>query len=160
MKFHSSSLVITLLFPALLISGCASTGQPVMQPASYPAPSYPACDYQRYVSYGVIDSIQRIDSGNGAPGIGMGTIVGGVVGGVLGNRIGGGNGKKIAIATGAVGGAIIGNQIEQRNATQLPMYQLGVRLDNGSYQTLNQDAIAGLSVGTQVRIENGRIYRY
>jgi outer membrane lipoprotein SlyB len=159
MNFHRSSIVISLLFPALLMNGCAYTAQPVMQPASYPTQSYSSGNYQDYTSYGVIDSIQRIDSGNGATGIGMGTIVGGVVGGLLGNRIGGGNGKKIAIATGAVGGAMIGNQIEQRNSTQLPMYQIGVRLDNGSYQTFSQDTIVGLGVGAPVRIESGRIYR-
>jgi outer membrane lipoprotein SlyB len=158
MKFQGSSLIVSLILPTLLLSACAQTGQPMVQPASYPVQSYPSGAYQ-YVSYGVIDSIQRTDSGNAMPGIGVGTIVGGVVGGVLGNRIGGGNGKKIAIATGAVGGAIIGNQIEQQNRIQLPMYQIGIRLDNGSYQTLSQDTIAGLGIGTQVRVENGRVYR-
>lgn len=155
----SRSSAFALIFSTLVLSGCAYTGQPVAQPVSYPVQSYPPGGHQ-YTSYGVIDSIQRIDSGNSAPSLGVGTIVGGVVGGMLGNRIGGGNGKKIAIATGAVGGAIIGNQIEQRNATQLPMYQLGVRLNDGSYQTLNQDTVAGLAIGTQVRIESGRAYRY
>lgn len=159
MNFQRSSIVISLLSSALLMNGCAHTTQPVMQPATYPSQSYPSGNYQHYTSNGVIDSIQRIDEGNAPPGIGMGTIVGGVVGGLLGNRIGGGNGKKIAIATGAVGGAIIGNQIEQRNSTQLPMYQIGVRLDNGSYQTFSQDTVAGLGVGASVRIESGRIYR-
>ncbi len=162
MNSQSSLFIISLVFPAILLSGCATTAQPVIQPASHPVqsyPSYPSGGYQ-YRSYGVIDSIQRIDSGSTAPGVGVGTIVGGVVGGMLGNRIGGGNGKKIAIATGAVGGAIIGNQIENQNRTQLPMYQIGVRLDNGSYRTLNQDTVAGLTIGTPVRVENGRVYRH
>ncbi|MDQ9169773.1 glycine zipper 2TM domain-containing protein [Oxalobacteraceae bacterium R-40] len=159
MTFPGSSIAVSLISSAVLLSGCAYTGQPVMAPASNPVHSYPSGTYQQSF-YGVIDSIQRTDTGNAAQGIGVGTVVGGVVGGLLGNRIGGGNGKKIAIATGAVGGAIIGNQIEQRNTTQLPMYQIGVRLENGSYQTLNQDTIAGLTIGTQVRVENGRVYRY
>lgn len=159
MRFHGSSIAIALVLSSLILSGCASSAYPVTQPASYPVQSYPGGAYQT-TYYGVIDSIQRVDSGNAAPGIGMGTIVGGVVGGMLGNRIGGGNGKKIAIATGAVGGALIGNQIEQRNHTQLPMYQVGVRLENGSYQTLSQDTVADLAVGTRVRVEHGRVYRY
>lgn len=159
MNLRSSSLALIVILPPLLLGGCASTGQAVTQPASYPVQTYPSGGHQ-YASYGVIDSIHRTDSAASAPGIGVGTIVGGVVGGMLGNRIGGGNGKKIAIATGAVGGAIIGNQMEQRNATQLPMYQIGVRLNNGSYQTVNQDTVAGLAIGSQVRIESGRVYRY
>lgn len=159
MNIRRSSIVFFFILPPLVLGGCASTGQPMTHPVSYPAQTYPAAG-NHYVSYGVIDSIQQIESGNAAPGIGVGTIVGGVVGGMLGNRIGGGNGKKIAIATGAVGGAIIGNQMEQRNTTQLPMYQLGIRLSNGTYQSVNQDTVAGLAIGTQVRIENGRAYRY
>jgi outer membrane lipoprotein SlyB len=159
MNVRRTRFAFILVVPPLLLGGCASTGYPVTQPASYPVQTYPSGS-DHYASYGVIDSIQRLDSGSAPSGIGVGTIVGGVVGGMLGNRVGGGNGKKIAIATGAVGGAIIGNQIEQRNTTQLPMYQLGVRLSNGAYQTVNQDTVAGLAIGTQVRIENGRVYRY
>jgi outer membrane lipoprotein SlyB len=53
-----------------------------------------------------------------------------------------------------------GNEIEQRNRTSPAAYQIGVRLDNGSYQTVTQDTVADLSVGNRVRIENGRAYRY
>lgn len=44
-----------------------------------------------------------------------GTILGGVAGGVLGHQIGGGHGKDVATAAGAVGGAYAGNQIAKKN---------------------------------------------
>lgn len=40
-----------------------------------------------------------------------GTVLGGVAGGVLGHQIGGGRGKDVATAVGAVGGAYAGNRI-------------------------------------------------
>lgn len=44
-----------------------------------------------------------------------GTIIGGVAGGVLGHQIGGGDGKDVATAAGAVGGAYAGNKIAKKN---------------------------------------------
>ena len=41
----------------------------------------------------------------------MGTIIGGVGGALLGSTIGGGDGKVLAIAAGAIAGGFIGNQI-------------------------------------------------
>lgn len=38
-------------------------------------------------------------------------------------------------------------------------YQISVRLENGSYQTIQQDSLVDLQVGNRVRIENGRVYR-
>jgi len=44
-----------------------------------------------------------------------GTILGGVAGGVLGHQIGGGHGKDVATAAGALGGAYAGNRIAKKN---------------------------------------------
>jgi len=93
-------------------------------------------------------------------GIGAGTVVGGVVGGLLGNQVGSGTGRTAATAAGAVGGAVAGHEVDKRRQQPASMYQVGVRLDNGSYQTVMQDSVADLSVGNRVRIENGRAYRY
>jgi outer membrane lipoprotein SlyB len=94
-------------------------------------------------------------------GIGAGAVVGGLVGGLLGNQVGGGRGKTAATVAGVVGGAVVGNQVEQRNAAPArQMYQVGVRLDNGAYQTIMQDSVADLRVGSRVRIQNERVYLY
>lgn len=44
-----------------------------------------------------------------------GTVLGGAAGGVLGHQIGGGHGKDVATAAGAVGGAYLGNRVAKEH---------------------------------------------
>lgn len=141
----------------IALGGCA-TGNPYSNSGNDNA--YPnANSSERYISaYGVVDSIKSVANNNS--GIGMGTVIGGVVGGVLGNQVGGGTGKSVATAAGAVGGAMVGHEMEKnRNATSTA-YQIGVRLDNGSYENFTQAQVGNLRVGDRVRIENGQLTRY
>ena len=140
-----------------LLGACSS---PMQQPV-YSQPTASTSSSPSYSSsYGVVESIQMVNSSGGSGGIGTGALLGGVAGGVLGNQVGDGRGQTAATVAGTVGGAVVGHQIEQRNKAQSATYQIGVRLDNGSYQTVTQDTVADLSVGNRVRIENGRAYRY
>jgi len=142
-----------LIIAIASLTGCASSGN---QPVSSTYPAAPAYSS----AYGVVDSIQAAPASSGSNGT-LGTVAGGVVGGVLGNQVGGGRGRTAATVAGAVGGAMAGNAME-RNA-QSPAgqaYQIGVRMDNGSYQTIQQDSVAGLGVGSRVRVENGHVYSY
>lgn len=156
------ALPIALL---VMLAGCAHPGYygPVSGPVSqnYPPPvqSYPVTSSPSYAqTFGTIDSIQ-VRQGGADPAAGAGAVIGGVVGGLLGNQVGGGNGRAAATVAGVIGGAMIGNQVE-RNTQARGAYQVGVRLDNGSYQTVVQDNVADLYVGSRVRIENDRVYRY
>jgi outer membrane lipoprotein SlyB len=152
----TNRIVITALLAAsTFVAGCAAPGYPQ---ASSP---YPASGGQQgvYASYGVVDSIQAVNTQSGPGGIGAGTVVGGLVGGLLGNQVGGGTGRGLATAAGVIGGAVAGNQIEKRT-TQATAYQIGVRLDNGGYQTYTQESIGDLNIGNRVRVDNGRVYRY
>ncbi len=115
-----------LVATGLMLGGCASSGS---APASSSYPSSPAYSS----SYGVIDSIQVAHTSSGSGGA-LGTVAGGVVGGVLGNQVGGGRGRTAATVAGAVGGALIGNQMERNTQPQVQVYEIGVRLDNGSHQ--------------------------
>lgn len=149
----------SLVAVSALVAGCAAQG-----PGYYPAPatsaSYPPPAAQgRYTGYGVVDSIQVVNTG-GQGGLGAGALIGGVVGGILGNQVGSGTGRGVATAAGVVGGAVAGNQLEQRSKTAGTAYQIGVRMDNGAYQTFTQESIGDLNIGNRVRIENGRVYRY
>lgn len=165
-KFKSVASVAVI--STMVLAGCASPyqSQPVVYqpypsaPQAYPAPqTYPA-QSQSY-SYGVVDSIQVRQAANSAgTGVGLGAVAGGVVGGVLGNQVGGGRGKQLATVAGVVGGAMVGHEIQQRNAQTHNVYQIGVRLNNGAYQTFTQDSVADLRVGSRVRIESDRVYRY
>ena len=152
MTLKPSSLVATLIASAALIA-CASP-----QYSSAPVTSYPASAPQQSSQYGVVDSIRAVQE-TGSNGV-AGSVIGGVVGGLLGNQVGGGSGRTVATVAGAVGGAVVGNQVERRNSTPKQAYQIGVRMDNGSYHTLTQDSAADLRVGSRVRIEGGRAYRY
>jgi len=143
---------IVAIASAAFLTAC---GTPVAQTS---APVYTSGQPAR-TTYGYIDSIQVV-AGNNSSGLGVGAVIGGVVGGVLGNQVGGGVGKDIATAAGVVGGAVVGNKIEQSNRTPgRDTYQIAVRLENGSYQTIQQDSLFDLQVGSRVRIENGRVYR-
>jgi outer membrane lipoprotein SlyB len=148
-------IMAAALIATALVSGCAS-------PDYYPSSSqaYPSSSSYSTV-YGTIESIQmvRVDENRGP---GAGALVGGIVGGILGNQIGGGTGNAVATVAGAVGGAVVGNQIEKNSNHNRArdMYQINIRLDNGSYQTVVQDAVNDLHVGNRIRIENDRVYRY
>ncbi len=162
MKSHIK-VAASLLTSGALLLGCSSPQQPV---ASQPYPqTYPSTSPAYSASYGVVDSIQAVNPGptSSSGGIGLGAVTGGVVGGVLGNQVGSGDGRRAATAAGAIGGAIAGHQIQQHrraSQAQASAYQIGVRLDNGTYQTVTQDNVADIGVGSRVRIENGRAYRY
>ena len=144
------AVVAMFLTTATLMSGCANTNSHPVTSQSYSSTS------------GVINSIDVVKTGGdgiAGSGIGLGTVIGGVVGGVVGHQVGAGRGNTAATVAGAVGGAVVGHEIEKRNNTQ-DAYRVGVRLDNGSYQTVTQDSISDLRVGNRVRIENDRVYRY
>lgn len=155
--------LLAVLTASMFLGACANTGysNPAgSQPYPPASQTYPAGSQPYQVSYGTVESIQMTPV-TGSQGIGAGAIIGGVVGGVLGNQVGSGSGRTAATVAGAVGGALAGNEIEKRrDSAQRNQYQIGVRLDNGAYQTLVQDNIYDLQVGARVRIQNNTAYRY
>lgn len=163
MNMHKLAGAVLLAGGASL-TGCADTGygQPASQPYNQPAypaqGSYPTSSQTYAAGYGVIEAIEVVQAASGSP-VNAGTVLGGVVGGLLGNQVGSGSGRTAATVAGAVGGAVVGNQIE-KSRTSRQTYRIRVRLDNGSYQAIEQDDVGGLGVGNRVRIENSRVYRY
>lgn len=149
----TQSIGALMLVATTLVTGCANNNSG--------SASQPYASSQAYDTYGVIDTIRVIRVGNESSS-GAGAVIGGVVGGVLGNQVGSGNGRAAATAAGVVGGALAGNAIERNNnnGQTRDAYQIGVRLDNGSYQTITQDSVTDLRVGSRVHIQNDRVYRY
>lgn len=146
------TLLITLIATTALVSGCASNNS---RPAYNQPYSRPATTQSYSHVYGVVDSIEVISGGtNGV----AGTVIGGVIGGVLGHQVGSGRGNTAATIAGAAGGAVVGHEVEKRNQAN-NRYQIRVRLDNDRYQTVTQDDVTDLHVGSRVRIENNRVYR-
>ena len=90
-------------------------------------------------------------------GSGLGIATGALVGGFLGNRVGGGNGRKLATVAGAVGGGYAGNQIE-KNARSRTVTETKVRMDNGAVRHVTEEGAHRYYNGEHVRVErNGLV---
>jgi outer membrane lipoprotein SlyB len=87
-------------------------------------------------------------------GTGIGVVGGAVVGGLLGSQVGGGSGKNVATVLGAVGGGVAGNEVEKR-ARATTMYQVRVRMDDGSVRTITQSSAP--AVGQKVTVEGSTL---
>ena len=120
------------------------------------SPRAPAC-----ASCGTVEStvaVQREGHVNGvAVGnttVGIGTVAGGVVGGLLGNQVGGGNGRTAATVLGVAGGAYAGNVI-QKNMNKVTVYQMRVRMNDGSVRTIEQ--ASAVQAGSRVVVEGNTL---
>lgn len=88
---------------------------------------------------------------------GVGAVLGTVVGAAAGHQIGGGDGKKLATAVGAVGGAFAGNKIEQDRNRTLTGYRVDVRLDDGQTSSYTLSQLGSFANGQRVRVLEGQI---
>lgn len=115
-------------------------------PAPEPPPVCQEC--------GVIASIEPVKAK--AKGSGAGAVLGAIAGGVIGHQFGGGKGKDVATAAGAIAGGVAGHQAE-RSIRATNFYRVGVNMENGSYQTVDVNDPAGISVGSRVRVVGSNI---
>lgn len=106
--------------------------------------------------YGTVESVERVDRAN--MGL-LGTLGGAVVGGLIGHQIGSGSGNTAATIAGAAGGAYAGREIERRTRNDADAYRIVVRMDDGTYQAVGQDAPTTLRQGDRVHIRNGVVVR-
>lgn len=103
---------------------------------------------------GRIEGVREVkQAGDGS---GIGAVAGGVAGAVLGRQVGGGSGRTIATVVGAVGGAVAGHQIE-KHVRKNVVYEVTVRMDDGSARTITETTQPTWRSGDRVRIEGGRI---
>lgn len=129
----------------------AGTAPAESAPAQTATASAPAC-----INCGTISAIREVE--RKGEGTGLGAIAGGVLGGVLGHQIGHGTGKTVATVAGAAGGAYAGHQIE-KGARSTKVWNVTIRMDNGSDRTLALDTAPSLAVGDRVRLEGNSIIR-
>ncbi len=111
----ASALVLTASLAA-----CGTAQQPASQVGTYPASpaSYPT-EQAAYVEYGRVSNIEVVRTEEKGKGSGAGAVIGGIAGAVIGRQIGGGSGRDLATAAGAIGGAVVGNNVEKNNSTQV-----------------------------------------
>jgi outer membrane lipoprotein SlyB len=140
MSLSKSLNSLFALFLALIIAGCASNGEP--------APSQTG---MQTILYGVVEKIEPTTiSDQKHPGVGA--VLGGVGGGLLGSLVGGGTGRDVAIALGAIGGAVAGHEVQKKYDTQ-PGSEITVRLDSGVLVVVTQPVDPDLKVGDKVMVQ-------
>ena len=120
---------------AIGLIGCAQ--QPTYQVYSQPV-----------ARTGTVESIQQVDRQKYAPG--AGALTGALIGGGLGAIAGQGWGKAAAVTIGAIGGGIVGNELQKKELELV--WQIGIRYDDGSYGTITQAQPPGLRIGDRVRV--------
>jgi outer membrane lipoprotein SlyB len=103
---------------------------------------------------GRVESVTEVKAPGEAKGLGV--VAGGVAGAVLGHQVGSGRGNKIATILGAVGGAIAGNQVEKQARAE-KRWDVTVRLDDGTTQTLSTPAQPFWNAGDRVRLHEGQL---
>lgn len=91
---------------------------------------------------------------------GIGAIVGGLGGLGIGSLIGGGTGRDVAMVAGALGGALLGNNVQKRYDQPVPGQQIIVRVTSGVLVAVTQPVDPNLKLGQRVYIEgNGESAR-
>ena len=121
---------------ALVLTACAA-----------PAPPAPV-----EIRKGVIEQITptQIASNQHA---GVGAVLGGLAGVGLGSLIGGGTGRDVAMVAGAIGGALVGNEVQKRNEQPIAAQQIIVRTNSGVLVAITQPAGQPMFVGQRVFIQ-------
>jgi outer membrane lipoprotein SlyB len=145
-------VTVTAVCLVSLLSGCASydTGhQSRDREVQY--------DRRDESQYGTVSNIEVIATRERTSG--GGAILGAILGAAIGNQVGDGDGRRVATGAGAIGGAVIGNNIERRNKRDGEIYRVRVRMNNGRDYTADYQRIDDLDIGDRVRIEDGQIYR-
>lgn len=84
---------------------------------------------------------------------GLGAIVGGLGGLGIGSLIGGGTGRDVAMVAGALGGALLGNNVQKRYDQPPPGQQIIVRVKSGVLVQITQPANPNLRPGQRVYID-------
>lgn len=122
---------------------------PVVRPAPVIEAPKPA---PRPGQLAIVESVREVKEAGDAKGVGA--IGGGVLGGVVGNKLG--KGKALFTVLGAAGGAVAGHQIEKQVRAE-KRWEIGVRLDNGTQQTISSEVEPTWRPGERVRLLDGRL---
>lgn len=139
--------------------------QPYPRYESRPQPVYAAQPQPQrvMVEYAVVNQIQPIVAQQGHAPSGGGALAGGLIGGVLGNQVGHGSGRAAATLLGAVGGALVGNNVEGRmdnpRESTVQGYRITLAMDRGGYRSYDVGNPGDLRPGDPVQVVNGQISR-
>ena len=104
------------------------------------------------IRQGVIEQITQMDLPTNHH-RGLGAIIGGLGGLGIGSLIGGGTGRDVAMVAGALGGALLGNDVQKKRDQPEAGQQIIVRLKNGVLVQITQPLDSSLRVGQRVYVE-------
>ena len=122
----------TALLSSLVMAGCAQTD--IYSGSVY---SGQQAKEARSISYGTIVSVRDVKIQAESPG--------------AGSTVGGGSGRAIASAVGAIAGAMAGSTIEEK-ANQVSSLEMVIRKDDGKEIVVVQKKEDGFVAGKRVRI--------
>ncbi len=137
--------IATILVSSVaLLAGCASQSG-----SSY---SREQTRHELTVRMGVVDSVRHVSiEGTKSP---VGAGAGAVIGGVAGSTVGQGRGSGVASILGAIAGGVAGAVVEEK-ATKKDGLEITVKLENGAYIAVTQEADEEFKPGERVRILSG-----
>jgi outer membrane lipoprotein SlyB len=119
----------------------------VLTACAAPAPSAP-----EEIRRGVIEQITPTQIASTQQS-GVGAVLGGLAGVGIGSLIGGGTGRDVAMVAGAIGGAMVGNEVQKRHAQPIAAQQIIVRTNSGVLVAITQPLGQPLFVGQRVYIQ-------
>ena len=123
----------------LVLAACAGPG-PSVQPDAVE------------VRTGVIEQITptQITSNQHS---GVGAVLGGLIGIGIGSQIGHGSGRDVAMVAGAIGGGLLGNEMQKKHDQPIAAQQIVVRTGSGVLVVVTQPVDPTLYVGQRVIIQ-------
>jgi outer membrane lipoprotein SlyB len=86
----------------------------------------------------------------------VGTLGGAAAGGFAGNQFGHGSGKTLMTIAGVVAGGLAGREVEKQVKAK-EVYDVSVRMDDGSQRSLTVEALNGLAIGSRVRVNGNSL---
>jgi len=155
--FLNKPLVVALLVAAFSLQGCVAP--PPRQHVVYHEGSEQDQGYSgRYChrcgTVRDVDQVELRQSNSGG-----GAVLGAIIGGLIGNQFGHGSGRAAATAVGVVGGAAVGNSVEENNARAASGYawRYHVELDDGQWATVTQVDNPGVHPGDRVFVRRDHL---
>lgn len=131
-------------------AGAATAGPRAGTDATNPAPgtaqqvaAAPVC-----ATCGVVESYSTVKVQGQTNGVGA--VAGGIGGAVIGSKIAGRGNHTVGGLVGAIGGGLLGNAVE-KHVRVVTMYDVHVRMDDGSLRTVRQSAPP--AVGAHVTVD-------
>jgi outer membrane lipoprotein SlyB len=126
-------------------------GTPAPQRGGYDRYGY---GQQAGVEFGRVHHIEALSGYRGNSG--GGALLGGIIGGLVGRQFGNSStGRAQGTFAGAVGGVLIGNEIERQNRGGRDGLLVVIALEQGGTREFAVPSVGDLRVGDRVRIEGG-----